>query len=75
MRWFALLAILAAPCLSGCQGGVQVGEAVASITEADFLHKVGIIAHDSMMGRYNPSPGLTMTAEWIAEEFEKYGLK
>ncbi len=75
MRRLALLAFLAAPGLLACQRGVPADEAVASITEADFLHKVGIIAHDSMMGRYNPSPGLTMTAEWIAEEFEKYGLE
>jgi len=75
MRRLALLAILAAPCLSACQGGVPVEEAVASITEADFLQKVGIIAHDSMMGRANPSPGLNMTAEWVAEEFKKYGLE
>jgi hypothetical protein len=41
----------------------------------DFIQKVGVISHDSMMGRANPSPGLDMTAQWIAGEFEKYGLK
>ena len=74
MRRFAVLAIIAIPALTACQGGVPVEEAVASITEADFLHKVWIIAHDSMMGRANPSPGLDMTAAWVAEEFERYGL-
>ena len=50
-------------------------EAVASINEADFLQKIGVIAHDSMMGRANPSPGLDMTAQWIADEFKSYGLE
>ncbi|MGD2121359.1 MAG: M20/M25/M40 family metallo-hydrolase [Gemmatimonadota bacterium] len=75
MRRFLILALLAAPGLSACQGGVPVEEAVASINEDDYLRKISVIAHDSMMGRYNPSPGLYMTADWIAEEFERYGLK
>lgn len=74
MRRLAFLAILASPGIFACQGGVPVEEAVASIDEADFLNKVWVIAHDSMMGRANPSPGLDMTAQWIAEEFERYGL-
>lgn len=53
--------------------GVQ--EAVASITEADFYTKVELMAHDSMMGRYTPSPGLDMTARWVAGEFRRLGLK
>lgn len=52
-----------------------VREAVASITETDFYNKVEIIAHDSMMGRYTPSPGLDMTARWVAHEFRRLGLK
>ena len=75
MRRFGFLAILFLPGLLACQGGVPVEEAVASINEADFLRKIGVIAHDSMMGRANPSPGLDMTAQWIAEEFKRYGLK
>ncbi len=75
MRRLVFLAFLAFPGILACQGGVPVEEAVASISEADFLHKVGVIAHDSMMGRANPSPGLDMTAQWIADEFKRYGLK
>lgn len=52
-----------------------VPEAVASITEADFYNKVEIIAHDSMLGRYTPSPGLDMTARWVAGEFRRLDLK
>ena len=75
MRRIAILALLASPCFLACSDGVPLEEAVASINEADFLAKISVIADDSMMGRANPSPGLNMTAQWIAEEFESYGLK
>jgi len=74
MRRFFILAFLTAPGLLACQGGVTIEEAVASIDEADYRAKVEVIAHDSMMGRANPSPGLDMTAQWIAREFDRYGL-
>ncbi len=48
--------------------------AAASITPADYLEKIGVIAHDSMGGRDTPSPGLEMTAAWIATEFERLAL-
>lgn len=75
MRRILFLVVFALPALQGCKGGVPVEEAVASITEADFLQKVSVIADDSMMGRADPSPGLDMTAQWVADEFKKYGLK
>ncbi len=75
MRRFVIMALLASPALMACDAGVPVEEAAASLTEADFLEKISVIADDSMMGRANPSPGLNMTAQWIAEEFESYGLE
>lgn len=65
--------------LAGCRPAVvrqtaSVEEAVATITEEDFVRKVGVIAHDSMGGRATPSEGLEMTAAWIAAEFERIGL-
>jgi len=75
MKRLIALAILAGPLTAACQSGVTVEEAVASISEADFLAKVSVIADDSMMGRANPSPGLDMTARWIADEFRRYGLE
>jgi len=75
MKKLLFLAVFAAPAVLACQGGVPVEEAVASISEEDYLRKVSVIADDSMMGRANPSPGLNKTAEWIAEEFRRYGLK
>lgn len=52
-----------------------VAEAAATISEDGFLEKVGIMAHDSMLGRDTPSRGLNMTAEWIAREFSRLGLE
>jgi hypothetical protein len=75
MRRLAILAALLFPVLPACDAGVPVEEAVASISEEDYLRKIWIIAHDSMGGRANPSPGLDMTAQWIADEFRSYGLK
>ena len=71
MRRMIYLAVLVSPLFMACDGGVPVEEAEASINEADFLQKIGVIAHDSMMGRANPSPGLDMTAQWIADEFKR----
>jgi Peptidase family M28 len=48
--------------------------AVATITAADLAARVGLIADDSMMGRWTPSPELDMTAGYIAAEFARLGL-
>jgi hypothetical protein len=71
-------------CLSACDSDstlVDGGEisndvlaAAASITESDYLEKIGKIAHDSMGGRNTPSVGLNKTADWIAQEFATFGL-
>ena len=53
----------------------DVSSAVNSITPGDIRAKIGVIAHDSMQGRNTPSPGLDMTAAWIADQFRSYGLK
>ena len=52
----------------------DVLNAAASITPADYFRKISVIAHDSMGGRETPSPGLEMTAAWIASEFARLGL-
>jgi hypothetical protein len=71
-------------CFSGCDSNsvlVDGGElsedvlaAANTITESDYLEKIGKIAHDSMGGRNTPSVGLNKTANWIAEEFARFGL-
>ena len=52
----------------------DIEQAVGTITEEDFAWRVGVMAHDSMMGRNTPSPELELTAGWIASEFETWGL-
>ncbi|HSR42724.1 MAG TPA: M28 family peptidase, partial [Longimicrobiales bacterium] len=77
MRTLLALAVTAATVapMACAEGGRTVDEAAESINEADYLRKVAIISADSMMGRDTPSEGLEMTADWIASEFERYGLE
>lgn len=56
------------------QTSETIEEAAGTITETDFLYKVGVIAHDSMGGRDTPSPGLEMTARWISSELAAAGV-
>jgi Zn-dependent M28 family amino/carboxypeptidase len=49
--------------------------AAATITQDDYAWRIGVIAHDSMQGRNTPSVGLDRTAEWIASEFRRLGLR
>ncbi|HUF76001.1 MAG TPA: M28 family peptidase [Longimicrobiales bacterium] len=49
--------------------------AARTITEADYLRRVGVIAHDSMLGRDTPSEGLEETAAWLASEMRGFGLR
>ena len=75
MRRSALFAVLALPGLLACGSGVSTEEAVASISDADYLSKISVIADDSMRGRANLSPEITKTAEWVASQFQADGLK
>ena len=52
-----------------------VKKAAATITASDVARRVNVIADDSMMGRDTPSPGLEMTAQYIADQFKSFGLK
>ncbi|MDH3369391.1 MAG: M20/M25/M40 family metallo-hydrolase [Gemmatimonadota bacterium] len=72
----ALLVLTAAtvPAVLTAQAPAASARAVASITPADVAQRVGIIAHDSMGGRNTPSPGLEKTAQYIAAEFQRFGL-
>jgi hypothetical protein len=70
---FAAAALSAPLCVRAQAPAVT--RAAGSITEADVRARIGIIAHDSMGGRNTPSPGLTRTADYIAREFKRLGLK
>lgn len=47
----------------------------AAITTADLQHRLKIIADDSMMGRQSGSKGDYMTADYVASEFRRLGLR
>jgi hypothetical protein len=49
--------------------------AAESITRADVLRHLGVIAHDSMQGRDTPSRGLDLTAAYVASQFRAAGLE
>ncbi|HUP18648.1 MAG TPA: M20/M25/M40 family metallo-hydrolase [Gemmatimonadota bacterium] len=81
----ALLAPLLAAMLAGaCAGGprtatdpdvASLDEAAATITAEDMFGRITALAHDSMMGRDTPSPGLESAARYIAGEFASFGLE
>lgn len=81
MRYLLTLSFLAATSLSAqapaplAPPSTAVKNAAASITAADVSRRVHIIADDSMMGRDTPSPGLEMTAQYVADQFKSFGLK
>ncbi|MGD8496369.1 MAG: M28 family peptidase, partial [Gemmatimonadales bacterium] len=49
--------------------------AAETITANDLRGRLSIIAADSMRGRATPSPGLRMTAEYVADQFASFGLE
>jgi hypothetical protein len=49
--------------------------AAETITREDVMRRIGIIADDSMAGRDNPSRGLELTANYVASEFRRLGLR
>ncbi len=69
------LAALGAAGLSAQSPSTAVERSAATITEADVRRRIFVIAHDSMGGRNTPSPGLNKTADYIAAEFKRFGLK
>ncbi|MDH5805268.1 MAG: hypothetical protein OEZ54_08780, partial [Gemmatimonadota bacterium] len=77
-RFWSVLAIVSAQACAAPVEDLPEGAAeaaAATITEADFMTRVGVIAHDSMLGRNTPSPQLDLTAQYIAGEFERMGLE
>jgi hypothetical protein len=50
-------------------------EAAETITPADILTRIEILADDSMLGRDTPSPGLERAAAYVIAEFHRLGLR
>jgi peptidase M28-like protein len=74
MRLVRLCTIFAAAPLAAQSSGAP-GDAAATITAPDVMRRVSIIADDSMMGRDTPSKGLELTAQYVAAEFRRAGLR
>ena len=76
MRCLALVVTcLVLPVEALAQSATTMELAVGSITPEDVYNRIAVIAHDSMLGRDTPSPGLDQTARYIAGQFEQFGLK
>ena len=80
-RWLAAAPLLTVPALLLAQAPPPaeapgpVARAAETITAADVARRIGIIADDSMQGRDTPSRGLELTAEYVADQFRRFGLR
>jgi hypothetical protein len=73
-HWLTAALVFAAWPLAA-QSAKDLAKAAGTISEADVRKRIFIIADDSMRGRDTPSPGLEMTAAYLAAEFQRFGLK
>ena len=63
------------PGVLAAQTPASIERAVNSITPEDIRNRIGILADDSMLGRATPSPQLEQVAQYVAAEFQRFGLK
>ncbi len=77
MRRFILTVFVSCSTASllASQSSPAMRSAALTITQADVQRRINIIADDSMMGRDTPSPGLEKTAQYVADQFKRFGLK
>ena len=73
MRCLILVGVVIVSPLAA-QAPQPLTQAAWSITAVDVARRIGIIADDSMMGRDTPSRGLELTAEYVADQFRRFGL-
>jgi hypothetical protein len=83
--WCAILLLLVGSMVGPASVGAQstptepvdatTAAAAAQIDVNDLRLRLGIIADDSMRGRATPSPGLQKTAEYVASQFDSFGLR
>lgn len=70
------VAALASAAASPLAAQMAVSANPTSVITPDAIYQhLSVIAHDSMMGRDTPSPGLDMTAQYVADQFAGFGLK
>jgi hypothetical protein len=69
-----VLLLLAGLTRLTAQTSAPLHRAAATITAGDITRRIGIIADDSMLGRDTPSRGLEQTAQYVADQFRRFGL-
>ncbi len=52
----------------------EIRDAAALITPDKVLTRISVIADDSMGGRNTPSPGLEKTAQYLADNYQRWGF-
>ena len=67
--------LAAGPLAAQAAEPVPHADAAGTITPSDVARRVGILAHDSMLGRDTPSRGLELTAQYVADQFRRFGLR
>ena len=75
MHRLTLLGLVLAATPLAAQTTSSASRAAASITAADVARRISTIADDSMMGRDTPSRGLDLTAQYVADQFRRFGLQ
>ena len=75
MRSLLLMPLVLAASALPAQTHGSVSHAAATITAEDVTQRINVIADDSMMGRDTPSRGLDLTAQYVADQFRKFGLQ
>jgi hypothetical protein len=75
MRSTCLLLLVGVASPLSAQTAPAIHNAAATITADDVRHRIEVIADDSMGGRDTPSPGLDKTAQYVADEFRRFGLR
>src|SRR5579875_2246932 len=74
----AALLVAGANLISAQQHAVtppDIKAALDSISSADMRGNLSFLASDELQGRYTPSPGLDVAAEFIASQFRGAGLE
>ena len=71
----AAFVLAAGPLAAQAEEPAGPTDAVATITPSDVASRIGILAHDSMLGRDTPSRGLELTAQYVAGQFRRFGLR
>lgn len=77
MRTALIFFVVSVIGLNGAQPALEpaVARALAAIKPAELKGDLSFLASDALEGRFTPSPGLDVAAEFIASKFRAIGLE